>query len=76
MRLRDQYDWIVLGDDPGALLSASLVAKLGLSVLVLPLFPVSTLKVTFGDKSVEEVLDFETNYVLGLGEGGHFGTRA
>lgn len=36
MRLRDNYDWIVIGDHPGALLSGALVARLGLSVLILP----------------------------------------
>ena len=35
-RLRDQYDWIVIGDHPGALLSGALAARLGLSVLILP----------------------------------------
>lgn len=36
-RLRDQYDWVVIGDHPGALLSASLAARLGMTVLVVPL---------------------------------------
>ena len=34
MKLRSSYDWVVLGDDPGALLSAGLASRLGLSVLV------------------------------------------
>jgi hypothetical protein len=74
MRLRDHYDWIVLGDDPGALLSASLAAKLGLSVLVLPLYPTSGFKIFSGsdkdDRSDELVLDLESNSVPGLGTGG------
>jgi phytoene dehydrogenase-like protein len=30
------FDWIVIGDDPGALLSGAMAARLGLSVLILP----------------------------------------
>ncbi len=37
MRLRDQYDWVTLGWHPHALLSAIYAARLGLSVLILPL---------------------------------------
>lgn len=71
MRLRDQYDWIVLGDDPGALLSASLAAKLGLSVLVLPLFPAPSVRTTGGDdRSDKSVLDLESNVIPSLGGGG------
>lgn len=71
MRLRDQYDWIVLGDDPGALLSASLAAKLGLSVLILPLFPAPAVRTIGGDdRSDKSVLDLETNLIPGLGAGG------
>jgi hypothetical protein len=71
MRLRDHYDWIVLGDDPGALLSASLASKLGLSVLVLPLQPaVQLLMAPNDDRSDESILDLETNYVPGLGSEG------
>ena len=39
MKVADHYDWVVLGDSPGALLSAGLAARLGYSVLVLPLAP-------------------------------------
>lgn len=71
MRLRDQYDWIVLGDDPGALLSASLAAKLGLSVLILPLFPAPSVRTTGGDdRSDKSVLDLESNLIPSLAQGG------
>jgi hypothetical protein len=64
MRFRDQYDWVVLGDHPGALLSASLVARLGLSVLVLPLAPGARIAVSRSGQH----LDPEPNYLLGLGK--------
>ena len=62
MKLRDQYDWVVLGDSPAALVSASLAARLGLSVLVLPLGPKSapTLLPDF------TVFDPERNWIGGL----------
>lgn len=66
LKLRDHYDWIVIGDDPGALLSAGLAAKLGLSVLVLPLEASLTPKV----QGKVSVLDFESNFILGLGKSG------
>lgn len=65
-KLRDHYDWIVIGDDPGALMSAGLAAKLGLSVLVLPLEAPLIPRVQ--DKI--NVLDFESNFLLGLGSSG------
>ena len=65
MRLRDHYDWVVLGNDPGALLSASLVARLGLSVLVLPLGSHAPLVVSKSG----QFLDPESNYLIGLGQG-------
>ncbi|MBC7690131.1 MAG: hypothetical protein H7222_00025 [Methylotenera sp.] len=34
IKLKENYDWVVAGDHPAALLSAALVAKLGLSVLI------------------------------------------
>lgn len=37
MKLNEHYDWVVFGDHPGALLSACLAARMGLSVLVLPM---------------------------------------
>jgi hypothetical protein len=71
MRLRDHYDWIVLGDDPGALLSASLAAKLGLSVLILPLFPAAGVKSSGGDERTDKtILDLESNVIPGIGVGG------
>jgi hypothetical protein len=61
-RLRDQYDWVVLGDHPGALLSASLAARLGLSVLVLPFEASSKLLVSASGQH----FDPEPNLLLGL----------
>lgn len=70
MRLRDHYDWIVLGNNPGALLSASLAARLGLSVLVLPMTPNWGVSVS----KKNHYFDPEPNYLLGLGRSGsHFG---
>jgi len=65
MRLREHYDWVVLGDHPGALLSASLAARLGLSVLVLPLSP--SLGLTLSKSG--QYLDPESNLMMGLGSG-------
>lgn len=62
-RLRDQYDWIVVGESPGALLSASLVARQGISVLVLQGAPGAKPCVSKSG----QYFDPETNYVLGLG---------
>ena len=69
MRLQEHYDWIVFGEQPAALLTASLVARMGLSVLVLPFaggmkFSVSPDGLCF---------DPESNCVVGLGE--HNGVR-
>jgi phytoene dehydrogenase-like protein len=61
-RLRDQYDWVVLGEHPGALLSASLAARLGLSVLVLPFGPEARLFVSASGQH----FDPEPNYLIGL----------
>ena len=66
MRFRDHYDWVVLGSHPGALLSASIVAKLGLSVLVLPMGIQTGRRVIEG----ERFLDPDPNYSLGLGGSG------
>ena len=65
MRLRDHYDWIVLGDHPAALLSAGLAARQGNSVLVLPLGEERMIRSTDAGMMV----DLESNYVLGLGRG-------
>lgn len=64
MLFRDHYDWVVLGDHPGALLSANLAARLGLSVLILPLAPGVKLSVAKNG----QVLDPEPNFLLGLAE--------
>lgn len=66
MRLRDQYDWIVLGDHPSALLSASLAAKLGLSVLVLPVGPIARTVISRSGHCV----DPESNALTGIFPGG------
>lgn len=60
-RLRDQYDWVVLGDHPGALLSAAIVAKLGLSVLVLSWKPSARVKIS----RTGQILDPEPNFISG-----------
>ena len=59
MKLREQSDWLVLGDHPGALLSASLAARLGLSVLVLPFGPAARLFVSASGQH----FDPEPNYL-------------
>jgi phytoene dehydrogenase-like protein len=69
MKLRDQYDWMVLGDHPGALLSAALAARLGLSVLVLPVFPAAPIAVS---QKNSRFVDPEVNFVLGLGRVSRF----
>jgi phytoene dehydrogenase-like protein len=66
MKLSHNYDWIVLGDHPGALLSANMVIRLGLSVLIVP--KCSTQKVIFSESG--QCLDPESNFILGLGEQG------
>lgn len=64
MELRDHYDWVVLGDHPGALLGAGLAAKLGLSVLIAPLNP--SHKLLISKKGMH--LDPESSFILGLGQ--------
>ena len=66
MNLSNSYDWIVLGDHPGALLSANLAAKLGLSVLILP--KSNTRKVIFSESG--QCLDPESNFIAGMSEKG------
>ena len=66
LKLRDRYDWIVLGDHPSALLSAALVARLGLSVLVLDFIPRAKPMVSKNG----QVLDPEVNFLLGLNASG------
>lgn len=65
VRLRDRYDWIVLGNHPAALLSASLMASLNLSVLLVydkqqPLLQVS---------SNGSYFDPEPNILVGINNG-------
>ena len=66
MRLQDQYDWIVLGNHPAALLGGGLAAQLGQSVLILPFSSSFILNVS----SEGQPLDPESNYLLGLGKSG------
>lgn len=62
LRLRDHYDWVVLGENVGAILSACLAARLGLSVLVLPVGTTFLPRVSKGG----QCLDPESNFQLGL----------
>lgn len=72
-KLKDHYDWVVVGDHPAALLSASLVARLGFSVLILPL-------ASGGETMISgsgQLLDPESNFMVGLGSvGQEFGLLA
>lgn len=63
MKLNESYDCVVFGSNPGALLSAHLAAKMGLSVLVVPFERYLGLTHTRSG----HVLDPEPNYLLGLG---------
>jgi hypothetical protein len=69
MNLATQYDWIVLGDHPAALLSANLVARLGLSVLIVP--KDSSMRAShFQVSETRPCLDPESNFLLGLATDG------
>ncbi|MBU6375690.1 MAG: hypothetical protein KGQ59_06815 [Bdellovibrionales bacterium] len=61
-RLRESYDWIVLGDSPAAILSAALVAKMGLSVLLVGDGPEKKWTLS----SSGQVIDPEPNFISGL----------
>jgi hypothetical protein len=63
MALLDRYDWVVLGDHPGALLSGCFAAQLGYSVLFLPLVPSRHVSVS----KTGQCFDPEPNAILGLG---------
>lgn len=63
MTINDYYDWVVLGDHPGALLSANIMAKMGFSTLVLPLHP----SLQVHTSSSDQLFDPEPNFILGLG---------
>jgi len=61
-RLQENYDWIVLGDTPAALLCAALVARMGLSVLIV--------SEDSGKKwelaQAGQLVDLEPNFLMGL----------
>ena len=63
IHLNDHYDWVVLGDHPGAYLSGCLAARLGFTVLVVPFRSSAKLIRSKTDR----FLDLEPNFVLGLG---------
>jgi hypothetical protein len=67
VKLNDHYDWIVLGNHPAALLNASLVARLGLSVLILPVAPEG---MCLSISESGQYFDPESNYLIGLGKSG------
>jgi hypothetical protein len=69
MNIATQYDWIVLGDHPAALLSANLVARLGLSVLIVP--QCTSMQTCVSEE--QRVLDPESNFLLGLEPDGLLG---
>src|SRR5687768_13263970 len=65
MKLQDQFDWVVLGEHPAALLTGCLVAQQGYSVLMTPASPPL---VSFVSHS-GQLIDPEVNYLAGLGLG-------
>ena len=67
IELQDHYDWVVLGDHPGALLSAALMARMNYRVLVLPLYPGCTTRMSDSGQCI----DPESNYLLGLARDSH-----
>ncbi len=64
IKIRNHYDWVVLGDNPGTILSACLASRLGFSVLILPLSPGKKLSYS----SLDQCLDPEPNSLIGLGQ--------
>ncbi len=65
-KLRESYDWIVVGNHPAAVLSGALLAKLGLSVLQLSFFDSPSRKISKGGQWVE----WESNCLPGFAPGG------
>ncbi len=61
-RLQENYDWIVLGDSPAALLTAALVARMGLSVLIVAEDAGKKWTVTESG----QLIDLEPNFLMGL----------
>ena len=66
LHLKDHYQWVVLGDHPGALMSAALMSAAGFSVVVLPLSPSSLATVS----DTQQFIDHESNFLLGLDQVG------
>ncbi len=66
-KFKDRYDWVVMGDHPGALLAGCLAARSGFSVLMAPLGPSAGVVRSKRDLP----LDRESNWILGLGRGQH-----
>lgn len=66
MRIQESYDWVTLGDHPGALLSACLAARLGFKTLIVPCAPVPGPLISEGG----QCLDLERNVLVGLGSTG------
>lgn len=61
MQLKEKYDAVVFGDHIGGLLAAALVARLGLSVLILPLGKSLTTQIS----KQGDCLDPESNFLIG-----------
>lgn len=64
MRLQSKYDWVVLGDHPAALLSGSLLTRLGYSVLFLQIFPSTQLTIHSDGRWV----DPESSLLFGIAD--------
>lgn|GEM_PF-5090872 len=60
-KLREHYDWVTFGDHPAAILSAAMVARLGLSAIIVPLEKSKVI-----DR--EQILDLEPGRIDGLGK--------
>lgn len=67
-KIFDEYDWMVIGDHPGSLLGACMAAKMGYRVLMIHAQPELTADLT----SSGQLVDFESNFSLGFGQGGGF----